>query len=97
MTQAWGIPASFIYKFYFLSLETDLGLNVSPLSLKGLLLQLLSTLFLTMVFSVEETLMYFGYTYDPNITHKEASVITKILSTTLHANGYRNTPSPNTH
>jgi hypothetical protein len=53
MTQGWGIPASFIYKFYFPSLEMDLGLTVSPLSPKGFLLQFLSTLFLTMVLSVE--------------------------------------------
>jgi hypothetical protein len=55
------------------------------------LLQFLSTLFLTMVLSVEETLMYFGYTYAPNLTHQGASVITEISSATLHANGYRNT------
>jgi hypothetical protein len=46
-------------------------------------------LFLTKVLSVEETLMYFGYTYAPNLTHQGASVITRISS----ANGYRNPTS----
>jgi hypothetical protein len=46
-------------------------------------------LFLTKVLSVEETLMYFGYTYAPNLTHQGASVITGISS----ANGYRNPTS----
>jgi hypothetical protein len=50
-----------------------------------------------MLLSVEETLMYFSYTYAPNLTHQEASVITEIMSATLHANGYRNTTSPNTY
>jgi hypothetical protein len=36
---------------------------------------------LTTTFSVEETLMYFGYTYAPNLIHQGASVITEILST----------------
>jgi hypothetical protein len=35
-----------------------------------------------MVLSVEETLMYFGYTYAPNLTHQGASVITEISSAT---------------
>jgi hypothetical protein len=47
-----------------------------------------------MALSVEETLMYFYYMYAPNLTHQGASVITKILSTTLHANGYKNTGMP---
>jgi hypothetical protein len=97
MTRAWGMPASFVYIFYFLSLEKDLGPTVSPLPPTGSLLQFLSTLFITMVLSVEETLMYFSYTYAPNLTHQGASVITEISSTTLHANGYRNTTSPNTY
>ena len=36
---------------------------------------------LTTTFSVEETLMDFGYTYAPNLIHQGASVITEILST----------------
>jgi hypothetical protein len=49
-----------------------------------------------MTLSVEETLIYFGYTYAPNLTHEGASIITKILSATFHANGYRNTIIPTT-
>jgi hypothetical protein len=45
-----------------------------------------------MVLSVEETLVYFGYTYAPNLTHQGATVITEILST----NGYRNPAPPKT-
>jgi hypothetical protein len=78
MTRAWGMPTSFVYRFYFLSLETGLGLTVSPLPLTRSLLYFLSTLFITMVLSVKETLMYFGYMYAPNLTHQGASVITKI-------------------
>jgi hypothetical protein len=48
-----------------------------------------STLFLTKVLSVEETLMYFGYMYDPNLTHHGASVITGIS----FAYGYMNPAS----
>jgi hypothetical protein len=46
-------------------------------------------IFLTKVLSVEETLMYFSYRYDPNLTHKGKSVITAISS----KNGYRNLAS----
>jgi hypothetical protein len=46
-----------------------------------------------MVLSVEETLMYFSYTYTPNLTHEGAYAITKISS----ANGYNNPTSPNTY
>ena len=81
----------------FIYLEKGLGLTIFPLPPIEWILQFLSTLFITMVLSVEETLMYFGYTYAPNLTHQGASVITKILSATMHANGYRNTTSPNTY
>jgi hypothetical protein len=37
-----------------------------------------------MALSTKETLMYFGYTYAPNLTHQGASVITKKSSATLH-------------
>ena len=47
-----------------------------------------------MALSVEETLMYFGYTYAPNLTHQGASVITEISSATLHTNGCINTTIP---
>jgi hypothetical protein len=33
--------------------------------------------------SANETLMYFGYTYAPNLTHQGASVITEKSSATL--------------
>jgi hypothetical protein len=91
------MPASFVYIFSFLSLEIDLGLTVSPLPPIGSLFHFLSTLFITMVLSVEETLMYFGYMYAPNLTHQGASFITKISSATLRANGYKNAALPNTY
>jgi hypothetical protein len=31
MTRAWGMPTSFVYIFYFLSLDIDLGPTVPPL------------------------------------------------------------------
>jgi hypothetical protein len=37
-----------------------------------------------MELSTKETLMYFGYTYAPNLTHQGESVITKKPSATLH-------------
>jgi hypothetical protein len=49
-----------------------------------------------MTLSIKETLMYFGYTYAPNLTHQGESVITEMSSATLHANGYRNTIIPTT-
>jgi hypothetical protein len=49
-----------------------------------------------MTLLVKETLMCFGYTYAPNLTHQGAFVITEILFTTLHANGYRNKTMPTT-
>jgi hypothetical protein len=93
MTRAWGMPASFVYRFYFSTPRERFGSHSFPSPSNGSLLQFLSTLFLTMVLSVEETLMYFGYTYAPNLTHQGASVITEISS----ANGYRNPTSPNTY
>jgi hypothetical protein len=83
--------------FFFFSLEKDFGSHSFPSPSSGLLLQFLSTLFITMALSVKETLMYFDYTYAPNLTHQGASVIIEILSATLHANGYRNTTIPNNY
>jgi hypothetical protein len=37
-----------------------------------------------MALSAKETLMYFGYTYAPNLTHQGASIITEKSSATLH-------------
>jgi hypothetical protein len=64
-----------------------------PSPSNGSLLILSLSLFLTIVLSVEETLMNFGYTYAPNLIHQGASVITEISS----ANGYRNPASPNSY
>jgi hypothetical protein len=47
-----------------------------------------------MALSIEETLIYFGYTYSLNLIHQWASVITKISYATLHVNGYINTTMP---
>ena len=47
--------------------------------------------YLTTTFSLEETLMDFGYTYAPNLVHQGASVITEISS----ARGYKNSASSN--
>jgi hypothetical protein len=48
-------------------------------------------LYITTTFSVEETLIDFGYTYAPNLIHQGASVITEISS----AHGYKNSASSN--
>jgi hypothetical protein len=50
-------------------------------------------LYLTTTFSVEETLMDFGYTYAPNLIHQGASVITEISS----AHGDKNSTSSNSN
>jgi hypothetical protein len=60
------------------------GSHSFPSPSSGSLLQFLSSLFLTMALSAKETLMYFGYTYAPNLTHQGASVITEKSSATLH-------------
>jgi hypothetical protein len=77
MTRAWGMPTSFVYNFYFPLPRERFGSHRFPSPSNGSFLQFLSSLFLTMVLSVEETLMYFGYTYAPNLTHQGASVILK--------------------
>jgi hypothetical protein len=64
-----------------------------PSPSNGSLLILSFFLFLTIVLSVEETLMNFGYTYAPNLIHQGAFVITEISS----ANGYRNPTSSNSY
>jgi hypothetical protein len=92
-TSMWHARLVCIQIFFFLPRER-FGSHSFPSPSDGLLLQFLSALFITMALSVEETLMYFGYTYAPNLTHQGASVITEISSATLHANGYRNTTMP---
>jgi hypothetical protein len=76
--------------FFFLPRERFVSHSFSSLSDKYLL-QFLSTLLITMALSVKETLMYFSYTFSPNLTHQGTSIITEISSATLHINGYRNT------
>jgi hypothetical protein len=86
------------YHFSLLSLTTT-TFDFNTLSCCGesyfatIVLKFPSTLFLTTILLVEETLMYFDYTYAPNLTHHGASIITGISS----ANGYRNPTSSNTH
>jgi hypothetical protein len=78
MTRAWGMPASFVHSFIFSPTPWErLGSYRFPSPSNGSLLTLPTMLFLTQVLSVEETLMYFGYTYAPNLTHQGASVITR--------------------
>jgi hypothetical protein len=72
--------------FFFLPRER-FGSHSFPSPSGGLLLRFLSSLSITMALSSKETLMYFGYTYSPNLTHQVASVITEKSSATLHTNG----------
>jgi hypothetical protein len=60
-----------------------------PFFSKGLLYTVPLLLSLTTTFSVEETLMDFGYTFAPNLIHQGASVITEISS----AHGDKNSAS----
>jgi hypothetical protein len=92
MTRAWGMPTSFVHNLFYIPYRR-LGPIGSLLPPTGSLLILSLSLFLTMVLSVEETLMNFGYTYAPNLIHQGASVITEISS----ANGYRNPTSSNSY
>jgi hypothetical protein len=92
MTRAWGMSTSFVHNL-FLHTLWKVGSHRLPSPSNGSLLIFSLWLFLTMVLSVEETLMNFGYTYAPNLIHQGASVITEILS----ANGYRNPASSNSY
>jgi hypothetical protein len=80
-------------QFYFSTPRERFGSHKLSSPSNESLLQFISTLFLIMVLSIEETLMYFGYTYAPNLTHQGASITTEISS----ANGYKNPSSPNTY
>jgi hypothetical protein len=64
-----------------------------PFFSKGLLCTVPLLLSLTTTFSVEETLMDFGYTYAPNLIHQGASIITEISS----AHGDKNSTSSNSN
>jgi hypothetical protein len=88
------MPTSFVHIFHFFHPRESFGSHSFPSPSSGSVLQFLSALFSTMALSVKEALMYFGYTYTPNLTHQGAYVITEISSETLHANGYRNTTMP---
>jgi hypothetical protein len=92
MTQAWGMPASFVHNL-FLHTLWKVGFYRFPSPSNGSLLILSLSLSLTTTLSVEETLMNFSYTYAPNLIHQGASVITEISS----ANGYRNPASSNSY
>jgi hypothetical protein len=64
--------------FIFPAPRERFGSHSFPSPSDGSLLQFLSSLFLTMVLSVQETLMYFSYMYAPNLTHQGESIITEI-------------------
>jgi hypothetical protein len=92
MTRAWGMPTSFVHSL-FLHTSWKVGSYRFPSPSNESLLILSLSLSLTMTFSVEETLMNFGYTYAPNLIHHGASVITEISS----ANGYKNPTTSNSY
>jgi hypothetical protein len=60
------------------------GSHSFPSPSGGSFLKFLSSLFLTMALSAKETLMYFDHTYDPNLTHQGAFVITEKSFAALH-------------
>jgi hypothetical protein len=60
-----------------------------PFFSNGLLYMVPLLLSITTTFSVEETLMDFGYTFAPNLIYQGASVITEISS----AHGDKNSTS----
>jgi hypothetical protein len=91
MTQAWGMLASFVHSFLFYTPHGRSGPTGSFFPPNGLLWMIPLLLSLTTTFSVEETLMDFGYTYSPNFIHQGEFVITKISS----AHGYKNSASSN--
>jgi hypothetical protein len=90
ITRAWGMPTSFVHNciFFFMHVSQKVEIRV-PFSSNGSLRRVPLLLSLTTPFSVEETLMDFGYTYAPNLIHQGASVITEISS----AHGDKNSTS----
>jgi hypothetical protein len=89
ITRAWGMPASFVHScIFFLHVSQKVEIPV-PFFSNGSLRTVPLLLSLTTTFSVEETLMDFGYTYAPNLIHQGASVITEISS----AHGDKNSTS----
>jgi hypothetical protein len=93
MTRAWGMPASFVHSLFFIHTLWKVGFYKFPSPSNGALLTIPLLLSLTIEFSVEETLMDFGYTYAPNLIHQGASIVTEISS----ANGYKNSTSSNSY
>jgi hypothetical protein len=91
ITRAWGMPASFVHNciFFFFSARLSEGRDTGSFLSNGSLRKVPLLLSLTTTFSVEETLMDFGYTYAPNLIHQGASVITEISS----AHGDKNSTS----
>jgi hypothetical protein len=91
ITRAWGMPASFVHNcIFFFSPHVSQKIEIPvPFSSNGSLRKVPLMLSLTTTFSVEETLMDFGYTYAPNLIHQGASVITEISS----AHGDKNSTS----
>jgi hypothetical protein len=90
ITRAWGMPASFVHSCIFFSLHVSQKVEILvPFLSNGSLRMVPLLLSLTTTFSVEETLMDFGYTYAPNLIHQGASVITEISS----AHGDKNSTS----
>jgi hypothetical protein len=87
--RAWGMPTSFVHScIFFLHVSQKVEIPV-PFFSNGSLRTVPLLLSLTKTFSVEETLMDFGYTYAPNLIHQRASVITEISS----AHGDKNSAS----
>jgi hypothetical protein len=80
-------------QFYILHTLWKVGSYWFLFPSNGSLWTLTLLLSLTTTFSVEETLMDFGYTSAPNLTHQGASVITEISS----AHGYKNSASSNSN
>jgi hypothetical protein len=78
-------------QFYILHTSWKVGSYRFLFPSNGSLWMIPLLLSLTTTFSVEETLMDFGYTYAPNLIHQGASVITEISS----AHGYKNSASSN--
>jgi hypothetical protein len=77
-------------QLYIFSLHVSQKVEIPVPSLSnGSLRTVPLLLSLTTTFSVEETLMDFGYTYAPNLIHQGASVITEISS----AHGDKNSTS----
>jgi hypothetical protein len=80
ITRAWGMPTSFVHScIFFLHVSQKVEIPV-PFFSNASLRTVPLLLSLTTTFSVEETLMDFGYTYAPNLIHQGASVITEISS-----------------